>query len=81
VTMVAPQASDARPLEHRRFERVKLGLPGRYMLRDHTEHPCWTINISRVGVALEGIRPTKTAYRMGARYQTLWLTPGIVTVP
>jgi hypothetical protein len=27
------------------------------------------------------IRPTKTAYRAGARYQTLWLTPGIVTVP
>jgi len=27
------------------------------------------------------IRPTKTAYRTGERYQTLWLTPGIVTVP
>jgi hypothetical protein len=54
VTMVAPQASDPRPLERRRFERVKLALPGRYMLSDHTEHACWTINISRIGVALEG---------------------------
>jgi hypothetical protein len=52
--LAAPQASDPPRLERRRFERVKLALPGRYMLSDHTEHPCWTINISRIGAALEG---------------------------
>jgi hypothetical protein len=54
VMLAAPQPSDPRPLERRRFERAKLVLLGRYMLSDHTEHPCWTVNISRVGMALEG---------------------------
>ena len=31
---------------------MKLTLPGRYMLSDHREHSCWTINISLAGITV-----------------------------
>jgi hypothetical protein len=45
---------DTKLKERRRHERLKLTLPGRYMLSDHHEHPCWTINVSPVGIAVLG---------------------------
>ena len=43
---------DARPIERRRHQRVKVALLGRYMLADKREFPCQTINMSPGGVAL-----------------------------
>jgi hypothetical protein len=37
--------------ERRRHQRVKVVLPGRYMLEDRREYPCQTIDISPGGVA------------------------------
>lgn len=42
----------AKPLERRRFARVKLALLGRYMLEDRREFPCQTIDISAGGLAV-----------------------------
>ena len=43
---------DARPVERRRHQRVKVALLGRYMLDDKREFPCQTIDMSPGGVAL-----------------------------
>jgi len=42
--------------ERRRHQRVKVSLLGRYMLSNHREYPCQTVDISPGGVAL--IAPT-----------------------
>ena len=39
-------------MNRRRFERVPVNLPGRYMLEDGTEYPCECIDISVSGVRL-----------------------------
>lgn len=41
--------------ERRDCERVELTLPGRYMLSDRVEHPCWTLDLSPSGVACRGL--------------------------
>jgi hypothetical protein len=43
---------NARPLERRRFARVKLALLGRYMLGDRREYPCQTQDISVGGLSV-----------------------------
>lgn len=43
-----PDAADDR----RRFQRVEVHLPGRYMLDDGSEHPCVCIDVSVGGVRL-----------------------------
>ena len=41
--------------ERRYFERVELTLPGRYMLSDRVEYPCWTIDVSPSGIACRSL--------------------------
>lgn len=50
--MTATAKAQARPLERRRHQRVKVALLGRYMLGDRREFPCQTIDVSPGGVAL-----------------------------
>src|SRR5260221_6208250 len=50
--MNAIAKSEARSIEKRRHQRVKVALLGRYMLRDRREFACQTIDISPGGVAL-----------------------------
>jgi hypothetical protein len=50
---------DARPIERRRHQRVKVALLGRYMLEDKREFPCQTTDMSPGGVALSA--PVKGA--------------------
>ncbi len=54
MSLIAKPAFDLKPRERRRHERLKLTLAGRYMLSDHLEHPCSTIDISPVGIAVSG---------------------------
>jgi hypothetical protein len=54
MALIAKQLFDLKPNERRRHERLKLTLPGRYMLSDHLEHPCSTIDVSPVGIAVSG---------------------------
>jgi hypothetical protein len=44
-------ASGLKFVERRVYKRVELTLPGRYMLSDRVEHPCWTIDVSPSGIA------------------------------
>ncbi|MDE2363539.1 MAG: PilZ domain-containing protein [Hyphomicrobiales bacterium] len=44
-----PRAA-VKPLERRRFRRVKASLPGRYMLENKQEYPCQTIDMSPGGL-------------------------------
>ena len=56
MALIASQSLDLKPGERRRHQRLKLMLSGRYMLSDHREHPCSTIDISPVGIAISGQR-------------------------
>ncbi|MGO8831444.1 MAG: PilZ domain-containing protein [Roseiarcus sp.] len=40
--------------ERRRYERIELALPGRCMLDDRLEYPCWTVDVSPAGVGIIG---------------------------
>jgi hypothetical protein len=40
------------PANRRRFERIEVNLPGRYMLEDGAEYPCECLDISVSGVRL-----------------------------
>lgn len=54
MTLVATQLFGAKLRERRRYPRVELALPGRYMLSDHHEYPCSTINVSLGGIVVVG---------------------------
>jgi hypothetical protein len=43
---------ESAPREHRRHQRVKVAVLGRYMLASRQEFPCQTINMSPGGVAI-----------------------------
>jgi hypothetical protein len=51
VTSSAMPLVESKFQERRRHQRVKVVLPGRYMLEDRREYPCQTIDISPGGVA------------------------------
>ncbi|MBV8566703.1 MAG: PilZ domain-containing protein [Methylobacteriaceae bacterium] len=56
--------TEARPVERRRYQRVKVALLGRYMLRDRREFPCQTIDMSPGGVALLAPMPGAVGERV-----------------
>jgi c-di-GMP-binding flagellar brake protein YcgR len=51
---MASMEADAAPLgsEHRRYQRVKVDLLGRYMLEDRREFPCQVVDMSPGGMAV-----------------------------
>jgi len=55
VNSSAMPLTEAKFQERRRHQRVKVVLPGRYMLEDRREYPCQTIDISPGGVAIAGV--------------------------
>jgi hypothetical protein len=61
----------SKPLERRRFSRVKLALLGRYMLEDRREFPCQTIDISVGGLALTAPVRGATGERIIAYFDAL----------
>jgi hypothetical protein len=68
-----------RERQNRRgFDRVELALPGRYMLRDRCEYPCWTIDVSPGGVALHGIVRGEIGERVVAYIRDLGWIEGMV---
>jgi hypothetical protein len=67
-----------KPLEQRRFARVKLAVLGRYMLEDRREFPCQTIDISVGGLALTAPVRGATGERIIAYFDTLGRIEGHV---
>jgi PilZ domain len=61
----APSAPEVQPIhggatplrgaDRRRYARIPLSLRGRYMLEDGREYPCATRDVSRLGIAIEGV--------------------------
>jgi hypothetical protein len=49
----AQAGEDAEPVERRRFPRVKMELPGRYMTPDGAEYDCVTVDFSPGGVRFQ----------------------------
>lgn len=71
---VAPHSME----ERRAYERVRLTLPGRYMLEDGTEYPCETVNISPLGVLLRGLKPGQVGSRVVAYIEGVGRLEGVV---
>jgi hypothetical protein len=64
--------------ERRRYDRVALSLPGRYMLADGQEFDCRIIDVSPVGVAIRGPMVGDLGERVVAYLQELGRIEGVV---
>jgi hypothetical protein len=69
---------DESLFERRRYGRVALTLPGRYMLADGQEFDCQIIDVSPVGVAIRGPLPGNLGERVVAYVQELGRIEGVV---
>jgi hypothetical protein len=73
-----PQTVRVRSNERRRFRRVQLDLPGRYMRADGHEHPCRVRDISPGGLALETAAGAAVGERVVAYIDQLGRLEGVV---
>ncbi len=71
-----PQSNSAS--ERRRYDRVVLTLPGRYMLADGKEFDCQIVDVSPVGVAVRGPLPGDLGERVVAYVQELGRIEGVI---
>jgi len=67
-----------KPMERRRFARVKLVLAGRYMLEDRREFLCQTIDVSAGGLSLTAPEPGAIGEKIVAYFDDLGRIEGIV---
>lgn len=65
-------------MERRRFARVKLALPGRYMLEDRREFPCQTIDVSVGGLSLTASVRGAIGEKIVAYFETFGRIEGVV---
>jgi hypothetical protein len=64
--------------ERRRHQRVKVVLPGRYMLEDRLEYPCQTLDISPGGVAFASSARPRVGERVIAYLNQIGRVEGTV---
>jgi hypothetical protein len=64
--------------ERRRHQRVKVVLPGRYMLEDRLEYPCQTLDISPGGVAFASATTPRVGERVVAYLNQIGRVEGTV---
>ncbi len=64
--------------ERRRYDRVVLTLPGRYMLADGQEFDCQVVDVSPVGIAIRGPLVGDLGERVVAYVQELGRIEGVV---
>jgi hypothetical protein len=78
----SPEASAMSPRksesERRRYGRVALKLPGRYMLSDGQEFDCQIIDVSPAGVAIRGPLPGNLGEHVVAYIQELGRIEGVI---
>jgi len=72
---MSPRKSES---ERRRYGRVALKLPGRYMLSDGQELECQIIDVSPAGVAIRGPLPGLLGEHIVAYFQELGRIEGVV---
>jgi len=64
--------------ERRRYERFELALPGRFMLYDRLEYPCWTIDVSPAGVGVIGLHKGDIGERIVAYISQIGRIEGMI---
>jgi hypothetical protein len=69
---------EAKVQERRRHQRVKVVLPGRYMLEDRREYPCLTTDISPGGVAFAALSKGRIGERVVAYLAQIGRVEGTV---
>jgi c-di-GMP-binding flagellar brake protein YcgR len=72
---MSPSKSES---QRRRYSRVALKLPGRYMLSDGQELDCQIIDVSPAGVAIRGPLPGIVGEHIVAYFQELGRIEGVV---
>lgn len=70
---------EAKIQERRRHQRVKVVLPGRYMLEDRREYPCRTIDISPGGVSFAVLAKGRIGERVVAYLTQIGRVEGTIT--
>lgn len=76
--LIAPQLAN-KPVDERRFQRVPVILHGRYMLPDHSEHECITIDMSPGGARLKTNARGALDDRVVAYVETIGRIEGVIT--
>jgi hypothetical protein len=71
-------SSSAPEFERRRYDRVVMTLPGRYLLADGTEFPCEIVEVSSIGVAIRGPLVGDLGERVVAYVQELGRIEGVI---
>jgi hypothetical protein len=80
MTFLDSDAASAPPgSEHRRYQRVKVDLLGRYMLEDRREFPCQVINMSPGGMAVIAPQCGSLGERVVAYVDHVGRVEGVIT--
>jgi hypothetical protein len=74
----AMKETESGSRERRLDPRVELTLPGRYMLQDGREYPCWVKDISPTGVAMQGLKRGDIGHRIVAYIDQIGRIEGVV---
>lgn len=67
--------------DKRRFKRIPVDIPGRYMREDKLEYPCRMIDMSAGGAAIRTDTPPATNERVVASFEHIGMLEGTVTRP
>jgi len=78
VTLGAAPMFDVKPHERRRHDRFELALPGRCMLFDRVEYPCWTIDVSPSGLGIVGLHKGDIGDRIVAYISQIGRVEGLI---
>jgi hypothetical protein len=78
VTLGAAPMFEVKPHERRRHERFEVALPGRCMLFDRLEYPCWTIDVSPTGLGIVGLRKGEIGDRIVAYISQIGRVEGLI---
>ena len=74
----AARMFEPKPHERRRDERFEVALPGRCMLGDRLEYPCWTIDVSPSGLGVVGLRKGEIGERIVAYISQIGRVEGMI---
>jgi hypothetical protein len=78
VTLGAAPMFEVKPHERRRHERFEVALPGRCMLFDRLEYPCWTIDVSPSGLGIVGLNKGDIGERIVAYISQIGRVEGMI---
>jgi hypothetical protein len=78
VILGAASMFEIKPHERRRHERFEVALPGRCMLFDRLEYPCWTVDVSPSGLGIVGLPKGNIGDRIVAYISQIGRVEGVI---